>query len=126
MKASIMVLAALMVVSAAPARAARGDMRIDLQLGGLVPTGEYRRSANPGFEGRWVGTYMESDHAGISLDVAYHRWNASDDLNAYTADVFGPGSEVSYDAVQVAPHLVYDFRTGGKVRPYDQAPQAMV
>ena len=121
MKAFIRLIAAIIVLGATPSLAAKGDKSISLQLGGLVPTGDYRRSADPGFEGRLVGTYMESDHVGIGADVAYHRWKASDDANAYASALFGPGSEITYDGVQVTPHVLYDFRAGGDIRPYAKA-----
>ena len=50
---------------------------------------------------------MESEHGGVGLDVAYHVWNGSDEVNAVAATLFGRGSEFrrSFELAERPPEL---------------------
>ena len=113
----LVLLVALALVGAAPALAARGDKWVGLQFGGSVPTHDFAESAKTGFEVGVAGTYMHSEHAGVCVDVAYHRWPGSDAANALVS-LLGPGSKVTFDAVQATLQVRYEFRTDGRARPH--------
>lgn len=118
MKRSLILLAALGLFGATPVLAAKGETWVGLQFGRSVPTGDFTKSAKPGFEGGLVVTHMQSEHTGIGVDVAYHAWPGSDDANAVFVAIFGPGSEVNLHAIQATGHVLYECQTGGMARPY--------
>ena len=118
MKKSLILLTALALFDATPGVAAKGDRWVGPQFGGSVPTSDFTKSAKTGFQGGLAATYMETEQAGIGVDVAYHLWSGSNDANADAVARFGPGSELKFSAIQATAHVLYAFRTGGKARPY--------
>jgi hypothetical protein len=63
---------------------------------------------------------MVNDAWGIGADLAYHAWGGSDDLNAAMEATFGPGSEVSWSAIQADVHGVMMVPTQSNMKPYAQ------
>src|SRR5206468_10845117 len=118
MTQSPILLTAPALFDAPPGVAAKGDRRVGPQFGGSVPTSDFTKSAKTGFQGGLAATYMETEQAGIGVDVAYHLWSGSNDANADAVARFGPGSELKFSAIQATAHVLYAFRTGGKARPY--------
>src|SRR5262245_1769026 len=78
---SLPILVALALAVASPALAAPHDKWIGFQFGGSAPAGEFGESAKIGFQGGVFGTYMDSDHLGVGVDVAYHAWGRSDPVD---------------------------------------------
>jgi opacity protein-like surface antigen len=61
---------------------------------------------------------MKSEHVGVGLDAAYHAWPGSYDANQAMVFAFGPGSDVTFNAIQTTGYLLYDFLPDGPARPY--------
>lgn len=117
MRPSPVLLAALALFAADSAVAANDGDRIGLQFGYSVPTGDFSKSTQAGTEVGLLATFMESDHAGVGVDVAYHVWDPSDDFNAQFAALLGPGWEIKLSAIQTTAHVRYVLPTPGRVRP---------
>jgi opacity protein-like surface antigen len=118
MKARLVLLAALGLFATTPALAAKGDKWLGVQLGRSLPSRDFRRSAEGGFEGGLVLTSMEAERVGVGVDLAYHSWDGSDEAKAQLAALLGPDSQVAFDAIQATMHVLYDFRPRASVRPY--------
>src|SRR5258708_2066948 len=118
MKKSLALFAALTLFAAAPALAAKGDMRIGLRCGPSVPTDDFSTVANAGVEGGLAARFMTSERVGVGVDVAYHAWSGSDAANAQLAAFIGPGWSANFDAIQTTAHMRYDSLPGGGVSPY--------
>lgn len=118
MKRVLRLFVAFGLFAACPAEADRGESWLGFQLGASAPTGEFTQTVRTRFEGGVLLTYMASRHVGVGIDLTHHGWSSTDAAAADVAALFGPGTEVDYYAIQTTGHLLYDVRTGGKVRPY--------
>jgi opacity protein-like surface antigen len=109
----------LMALSVGAANA--GSNWIGFSGGAGFPTGDYGDAAATGWHLGATGTHMINDQWGIGGDLAYHAWGGSDELNAAMEAAFGPGSEMSWSAIQANVHGTMLFPTKTNVKPYAQA-----
>lgn len=109
---------ALMAATVSAAHA--GSNWIGFSGGAGIPTGDYGDAAATGWHLGATGTHMVNDTWGIGADLAYHAWGGSDDLNAAMEAAFGPGSEISWSAIQADVHGTMMFPTQSNVKPYAQ------
>jgi opacity protein-like surface antigen len=119
MKFKAMVLGvALLTLGVGAAHA--GSNWVGFSGGAGIPTGDYGDAAATGWHLGVTGTHMVNDQWGIGGDLGYHAWGGSSDLNAAAEATFGPGSEISFSALQANVHGVLNFPTQSNVKPYAQ------
>ena len=97
-----------------------GSNWIGFSGGAGFPTGDYGDAAATGWHLGATGTHMMNDQWGIGGDLAYHAWGESDQLKAATEAAFGPGSKVSWSAIQADVHGTMMFPTRSDAKPYAQ------
>ena len=120
MKFKAMVLGvALSALSVGAANA--GSNWIGLAGGAGIPTGDYGDAASPGWHFGVTGTHMMNDQWGIGGDLGYHAWSGSEDINDAMEAAFGPGSELTWNAIQANVHAVMMFPTQTNMKPYAKA-----
>ena len=103
------------------ATANAGTTWLGLDGGVGFPTGEYKDAAATGWHAGVDATQSVNDTWGFGGDVGFHRWGGSDDLNAATETLFGPGSEISWSAIQATAHATANFPSQSQVKPYAKA-----
>lgn len=108
--------AALMVLGAGAASA--GSNYVGMTGGAGVPMGDYGDAAGTGWHLGATGTHQVNDTWGFGGDLCYHSWGGSEELNDALEATFGPGSEMSFAALQATAHAVMNFQTSGSVHPY--------
>lgn len=120
MKLKALVLGAMLLCAAGVSHAQSTSLGL---IGGLgVPTGDFSDAANTGYYVGANGAYMFNQQFGIGVDLAYHGWAGSDDLNAATDALLGTtGSEWTWSAIQATPHLIVAVPSEGTVRPWFKA-----
>ena len=93
--------------------------------GGLsMPTGDFGDAASMGFNFGATGTWMFTPAVGVGVDLGYHMWNGSDDLNdglsalATLAEGTPTDVEAKFSAIQAGGHLMYMFPSSGNLHPW--------
>lgn len=107
---------AILAVLAGAANA--GTNTIGLTGGLGIPTGNYGDAAAKGWQIGATGTHMVNTQWGFGGDVVYHAWGGSDQANAAAVQVFGPGSEFKWSAIQATAHALMAFPTTSNAKPY--------
>ena len=117
MKIKMLVLGmALSMVAAATANAGTTWFGINGGMG--FPTGDYGDVASNGWQvGANVAQSM-NDTWSVGADLGFHSWAGSKDANAAAAAIFGPGSEIKWNAIQATGNLMANFPTQGMAKPY--------
>ena len=114
-KTAVMAFAVLAVLAGT---ASAGSNKIGVTGGLGIPTGTYGDAAANGWHIGATGTHMVNDQWGFGGDLAYHSWNASDDVNTGAEVLFGPGSEFKWSAIQATAHAIMTIPTQNNVKPY--------
>lgn len=120
MKSKMAILAVGLLVLGASSAGATGTMCFGVGAGASLPSGNYSDAAKTGWHAGGTGTYMLNTQWGIGGDVNYHRWGASDDMNAAAEAGFGTGSKFSWTAIQATPHVQFRIPTQTSMKPYAQ------
>ena len=107
---------ALIVLGAGAANA--GSNNVGFTAGTGIPMGDYGDSAGTGWHLGAMGTHQVNDTWGFGGDLCYHAWGGSEDLNDALEGTFGPGSEMSFSALQITAHAIMNFKSSGTVHPY--------
>lgn len=100
------------------ALAAKGDSWLGLQFGSSIPTSDLRQSASPGFAGGLEFQYMDAEHSGAGLTVAYHAWRQTDHPGLFPLTLFGPNWGYRLQALETTAHVLVDLPPAGIVTPH--------
>lgn len=118
MKIKALALAAIIALGAAGAANA-GTFWVGPTGGVSIPTGDFGDAAKLGFNGGLTGTYMLDPTWGIGADVAYHMWNAKDEINDAVNALLGTtDAEVKFSAIQYTAHVAWIAPGESSVKPY--------
>jgi outer membrane protein W len=115
MKSKMAILAVGLLVLGANTAGATGTS-FGVDAGASLPSGDYSNAAKTGWHAGGTGTYMINSQWGIGGDVNYHRWGASDELNA----ALPTGTTASWSAIQATPHVQFRIPTQTSIKPYAQ------
>lgn len=118
MKFKSLMLAAVLALCATGAANA-GTFWVGPSAGISVPTGDFGDAAKLGFNAGVTGTYMMDATWGVGADVAYHMWNAKDEINDALNILLGTtDAEAKFSAIQYTAHVLWTAPTQSSVKPY--------
>ena len=97
------------------------------QFGISVPTGQASDAADLGVNAGVTATFMQNPTSGFGVDLAYHSWPGSSNLNTATDVLFSQlggtpitGSKWTLSALQVTGHIKVVPQVSGPVAPWFQ------
>ncbi len=98
-----------------------GTNWIGVSGGPGFPTGDYADAVATGWHLGATGTHLFDDRWGIGGDLGYNAWGSSEQAKALAEASFGPGSNISWNAIQADVHGTFLLPTRGNLKPYAQA-----
>jgi opacity protein-like surface antigen len=95
------------------------SFKIGVEGGAGIPTGDYSDAANTGWLGTALATYMLDERFGVGVDLGYHNWAGSDDLNNVTDLLLGTSdAKWTWSAIQATAHGVLMVPLQSPARPW--------
>lgn len=104
--------------------AAQAGARFGMFGGASSPAADFREVAVAGFHAGGGVEVVSGTQWSLGLDVAYHAWKGSDELNAETSGLLASRTgwavvaDVSWSAIQVTPQLIAELPAAGGVTPF--------
>ena len=109
-----------LMLAAASAHAAAGDVSLGLKAGLGLPIGDFKDFAATGFHLGATGDYAFNDRFSLGGDLVYHTFGGNDQLEKDLSASLGQSVDFKFSIIQITPHLRFSLPTEGTLAPYVQ------